>query len=106
MMKYLSIAILVLVGILGCKSKTVLQDRVVKENAIQVDMAGKMEPARLISSFPRFGLKHLCKVDGEKNIHIFQFDETYIDKTEILSFLGNEVGVESCVESKGCGFLD
>jgi len=105
MIKHLFVLFLLL-SFVACKTKKAVDEPIPPQNYIEVDLRGKMEPARLVTSFPSLGLVHLCQSSKEENKHIFQFDDEAMTKEEIIGFLDKEVGVEYCIESFGCGYLD
>lgn len=72
------------------------------EDQLEIDLMGKMNPKRLVASFPNLGLQYLCIVDEEKNIAIFRFDPKMKSKKETMRFLIHEVGVEFVQETMGC----
>jgi len=88
----------------SCKSKdkkgsmesTYLPDQ------IEVDLADKMHPDRIVASFPPYKLRHLCTLDKEKNIVVFGFDPMAKNLKEMLAFLDGEVGIEAVSKTEGC----
>lgn len=69
---------------------------------IELDLADKMNPKRISTSFKSLGVEYLCTVDEQKNICIYGFDTAQKSLSEILTFLGNEVGVEGARKTTGC----
>lgn len=52
--------------------------------------------------FKTLGINHVCTLDKVENICVFSFDTEIKTLEEILTFMGNEVGVESASITKGC----
>ena len=69
---------------------------------IQLDLADKMDPKRISTSFQSLGVVYNCTVDEVKNICIYSFDTDKRSLQEMLDFMGNEVGVQAATRTEGC----
>ena len=101
-MKIIFISILFCL-LLSCKStQSKVNENSFSENMIELNLADRMDPQRISTSFKSLGVQYLCTVDKVKNICIYSFDTEQKSLSEILHFLGNEVGVEEAQKTKGC----
>lgn len=92
----------VVVLMYACKSKEPSTSNLFKMNQIEIDLADKMNPQRIVASFPNFGLMHKCTLNKVTNLSVFEFDPNTIGLEKLVDFLSKEVGVESCNKTKGC----
>ena len=85
----------------ACKtSKYVESD--LRLDQIELNLTDKMNPQRIEMGFKTLGINHVCTLDKVENICVFSFDTEIKTLEEILTFMGNEVGVESASITKGC----
>ena len=76
--------------------------QIYQSDKLQLNLANKMKPQRIATSFESLGVAYLCTLDVEENICVYSFDTKKKTLPEILTFLGHEVGVESASKTKGC----
>jgi len=79
-----------------------MKENTFRQDMVKLNLADKMNPQRISTSFSSLGVKYLCTVDKVKNICIYSFDTEHKSLAEMLDFLGNEVGVESAQKTMGC----
>ena len=87
---------------IGCSSNKKKAEDVLNKDQVQVDLADKMKPSRIVASFPTYELVYLCTVSAETNTIVFGFDSSRYTVDELVSFLSKEVGVEGASYSHGC----
>lgn len=98
--------LLILFSLISCKSTKKKDANPVEsafsENMIELNLADKMNPLRIETSFKSLGVKYLCTVDKSSNKCIYSFDLEQNSFEYMLEFLRNEVGVEDAAKTTGC----
>lgn len=99
--RFITLALLLFSLSYGCKSS---KDSVgsTRTDQIEIDLADKMDPQRLEAGFKSLGITYVCTLNKEENLCVYKFDTSLKTIVEILSFMSNEVGVESASTTKGC----
>ncbi len=103
---YLSYAIVLITAaaFFSCKSqKNDMKAPLYKTDMLQLDLADKMDPKRIVASFPSLGLEYICSLNEENNIAVYTIDLSKTNLTKAIKFLDKEVGVESAALTLGCG---
>lgn len=85
----------------ACKSKKDIAT-VFLDDQVELTLAGKTQPERIIASFPTYGLQYICTMNKLSNTVIFSFDTDAHTRDEVVSFLSKEVGIKSASKTKGC----
>ena len=75
------------------------------EDFVMVNLHEKVDPKRIISSFPKYGLQISCILNKEMNIVVYSFDRKATDQQSLIEFLDKEVGVEFASNEQNCGHL-
>lgn len=94
--------------VISCKTITIqprvpeVEVSIYSIDKLQLNLADKMKPQRIETSFQSLGVQYLCTLDPIENICVFAFDTQQKSLEEIINYLKNEVGVQSASKTKGC----
>jgi len=89
------------IALQACKTKQDITS-VFLVDQVELSLAGRTQPERIIASFPTYGLEYVCTLNKSTNTVIFSFDTDAHTRDEVVSFLSKEVGIKSASKTKGC----